>query len=230
MSAPVLLLSPRFSNDSKLLWAAAGKKGWRVARPIRWSPHDVGPVNALHGELDWARYQAGYLGLNLLDPPNDWLTRLPAYLLGRHVQFGELAELNVTYPAFIKPPDYKSFPAVVYEAPPMVEGDVIVSEPVRILHEVRTWILDGKVVTASVYVEDGRLEEISEMRLDKAISVAEEAARTQGTPHAVVIDVMFILPGRWVVIEANPVYASGIYARADVSKVIDVLQAACSRK
>lgn len=56
------------------------------------------------------------------------------------MQFGELAELNVTYPAFIKPPDYKSFPAVVYEAPPMVEGDVIVSEPVRILHEVRTWI------------------------------------------------------------------------------------------
>lgn len=146
----------------------------------------------------------------------------------RRIQFGKLAELDVTYPAFIKPPDHKSFSAQVYDSAPVTEGNVIVSEPMQILHEVRTWILDGKVVTAAIYVEDGRWEQYSEMSLMRAREVAALAAATPGTPRAVVIDVMFVASGRWVVLEANPVYASGIYAMADVSKIIDVLDAACS--
>lgn len=229
-----LLLSPRMSEDSKQLWRAATALGWRVERPLTWVPDEsVRHVNAIHGELDWARHAAQCLGLSLQDPPNDWLSSVKYELLGRRVHYGRLNDLAIRWPAFVKPPDYKAFPAQIYSAmpdlPPGYSDPVIVSSPVQILHEVRFWILDGEVHAHSVYIEEGRnmTDSPSDLFVGEAAWYATEAAKTKGTPRAVVIDVMYILPGRWAVLEANPCYASGVYT-ADAGRILDVLKTACS--
>src|SRR5439155_25378807 len=79
MAVPILVLSPSYTEDSITLAEAAWRQGWEVCRLARW--HEwaplVGREVAVYGELMFAAYLAEALGLVLLEPPVDWLCRLP---------------------------------------------------------------------------------------------------------------------------------------------------------
>jgi hypothetical protein len=220
-----LLLSPRFSEDSVALSGAAVEAGWEVVRLQAWRTPPIDDVGAIYGETLWARAIAGQVRKMLLEPPLDWLTRLPEEFLRRRVRHGTLAELgSIELPAFIKPEDDKTFEAGVYSAlygfiPPT--GRVLVSDVVKFVDEYRVWCLDGAAMITDPYRGPG-------VDLSAARDFAVEAlyVASEFTPRAAVIDVGRLDTGEWAVVETNPAFSSGIY-HALPEPILAVVAAAC---
>lgn len=222
-----LLLSPRISEDSKILWNEAPKHGWEVER-IGWRVEEQnGPV-ALYGEIHWAHVVSEQLGLRLIDPPPDWLSKLSHDLLKRRVRFAESSYAfgPIELPAFIKPADDKCFGARVYHSLDGAEihsGPILVSDPVTFVAEWRAWVLDG--VSQAVGFYRGDKQHDSDIARVKVGFYASAACLETETPKAVVIDVGLLDTGSFAIIEANPAYASGIYD-APAAGVLRVLERA----
>jgi hypothetical protein len=73
-------------------------------------------------------------GARLLEAAPDWLARLPYELTHREIEFSTVAEARqLRRPAFVKPPNDKSFPARVYPDGSRLPGpdavDVVYSSP-----------------------------------------------------------------------------------------------------
>jgi hypothetical protein len=184
--------------------------------------------------------------LALLEPPLDLLTRLPEALLLRTMNCVPLGDVTgLAIPTFIKPADPLSgaFDAQVYRdirdirrrssLPP--ETLVLTADPVEWLDEYRCFILEGKVMATSPYVNLGRKvwkpygQGGASMRTpSQVLAVCERLlAQTQVTlPPAFVVDVGSIEGRGWAVVEFNPVWCAGLLA-ASPQKVLTVLERAC---
>jgi len=241
---PTLILTPRFTPDSQALWRAAIKLGWDVERLPSWRiPEHIlaapDPVPYLEGLF--APTLATQFGLRLLEPPVDWLPRLPEEYRKRRVYLTTLGEERVRVePAFIKPVNDKSFAAKVYtgkDLPTEYDQDmaVLVSEIVSWEKEFRCFILDRKPRTISIYLRSGELQ----LEHDFAQSDEERAeAQTfiEGVladprielPRATVIDVGIIKERGWAVVEQNAAWGSGLYG-CDPEEVLEVLRFAAER-
>ncbi len=230
-----LVLSPRGTDDANRLAVAAEARGWSVAKLPRWRVEaPLAPPLVLYGEPLFCRVVAAQVDHVMIEPPHDWLLGVPAAFAGRRIRYERFDALpNLEYPAFIKPPDDKIFPAQVYaEATALAARDdiapdqrVLVSEPVRFTEEHRVHVLDGAAVSVRRYAVDGDIAE--GVGDDEAAALAAEVARvTPDTPPAVVIDVGRVAEGGWAVVEANPAFGAGTYG-ADASAILDVLAAAC---
>jgi hypothetical protein len=239
---PWLVLSPRYTEDSVALRRAAIAAGWHVVRVPGWRwtqpPGPEVPV-AIYGEPLFVRVVAAQGGRVVLEPPLDWLPRLPPALLGRAVDAGVFADrLGLRYPRFVKPADDKAFPAAVYadaDAIPFsasIDPEVAIlhSDPVQFESEYRCFVVHGRAVAHSLYSVNGALVETpgEPEAIAAAVAVAEAAAAAGAamTPPGVVIDVGRTADGAYVVIEANPAFGSGMY-RADPAGVLAVLSAIC---
>ncbi|WP_431948011.1 ATP-grasp domain-containing protein [Actinacidiphila sp. bgisy167] len=237
-SPRTLFLSPRVTATGHALAAAARGRGmatrtlptWRVPRD---AADAVGP--SLYAGPLFADAVAAELGLGLLEAEGDWLARLPFELVGREVAFTTLAEARtLRRPAFVKPPNDKSFPARVYPdgsglpGPDAVDDDVpvLVSDIVAFAVEYRLFLLDGEVVTGSRYASRGGLD-VAPLDDDPlAGEVRDFAGRlfapdVPELPRAIVVDVGRTTGG-WAVVEANAAWASGHYA-CDAAAVLDVV-------
>ena len=134
---PTLILSPRYSDDSITLRRAAITLGWDVMRLASWRPpEDFEPEEpVLFGEPLFNTVVAEQLGLAVVEPPEDFLVRLPEAYVRRRVRLTTAAEARtLPGPLFLKPPNRKTFPARVYgsgsDLPEMPEDDpVLASEP-----------------------------------------------------------------------------------------------------
>ena len=247
MEQPTLYLSPRYTPDSVAIWRQGIADGWiverlqsRTQRPIPKSR-----AVAVYGEPFFAREVAASMSMALLEPPFEWLTTLPLSLTNRKIRYTTLAEGRLlTAPAFVKPADDKCFDAQVYEsgvelpAEDHLDGSapILISEPVTWISEFRCFVLDGDVVTLSVYLRDGELaqaedgtwpstdEEIAEAR-----AFAELVLSTVDLPPAVVLDVGVVDGAGWSVVEANPAWGAGIYG-CDPGAVLRVLARSCVLK
>lgn len=241
---PVLLLAPRINETGLQLRTAAGRRGLRACTATSWQapPGLRGSAVHVYGGPLFGDAVGRELGLGLLEPAADWLTRLPLALTGRRVSFGTLAEARrLRRPAFVKPPVDKLFAARVHPdggtlpGPELLDGDtpVLVSEVVRFGVEYRLFVLDGAVRAGSRYAVDG---DLSVAPLETAGSRAGETAEVLAftadvlaasasdapLPSATVVDVGRTENGRWAVVEANAAWASGGYA-ADPDAVLDVV-------
>lgn len=231
---PTLLLPARYTEDSVALWRTALALGWDVQRlgSPRCDPAWKDPViylDALLGGL-----VAGELGLELLSPPLDWLCRLPLEYRRRDVSFYTWKEARALEgPAFFKPADDKWFPARVYPSGGAIDvpeefdetAPLLVAEPVTFETEYRFFALDRQVLTGSLYSRQG------ERDLDGEVDPAarELAARVLAevdAPRALVLDTGFTREHGWVVVEANPAWAAGLY-NCDPEQALRVI-AACS--
>ena len=239
---PVFLLTSRFTNDAQALWRVAGREGWRVER-VRGIdvPADLDPREpvAIYIEPLVAPALAEAVGVTLLEPANDWLAGLPDDLLRRTVRAGTLGQARrLDAPAFVKPPNDKSFAARVYpDGLALPEGDdaspVLIAEPVRWRSEFRAFCLDGKVLTVSPYLRDGRLAQqdgyaATDDELRQAWAVCERVLDRGDLPRAIVVDVGEIDGRGWAVVEANPAWSSGLYA-CDPREAFRCVAAACER-
>jgi hypothetical protein len=236
---PTLLLSPRYTDDAQALWRAAGRLGWRVERLHGWRvPEDLltVPEPVLYVEVLTAHTIAEQFHVRLLEPPDDWLPRLPEQYRKRLIRMMTLADARqLEEPAFVKPPNDKSFAAGVYhgrELPDQYDPTmrVLVSEVVEWEKEFRCFILHRKLKTFSIYLRDGQLQREN----DFASSDEEDAQMTSFMeailsdpevilPRTAVLDVGIIKGRGWAVVEQNAAWGSGIYG-CDPAAVLEVVR------
>lgn len=240
---PTLIMSSRHTADDQALWRVAVGLGWPVvrARGIRVPPTDDSEL-AIYVEALYGPEIAAQLGCELLDPPVDWLCRVPTQFLQRDVQLVTLeVARQMVGPAFFKPPNDKSFPAQVYQSgahlPTEFAGElpVLVAKPVEFQAEFRCFCLNGKVRTLSPYLRSGVLAKhtdfaATEMELASAKVFAEQvlAATTDFTPTAIVLDVGEIPAKGWAVVEANGAWGAGLYG-CDPAEALQVIRYATRR-
>jgi ATP-grasp domain, R2K clade family 2 len=241
---PTLVFTPRYTEDSQALWKAAGALGWKTERLTSWRVPEhlkglAGPV--LYGEALFGPALAEQLGIVLTNPPEDWLVELPMEYKHRKIRLSTLGEARtLVEPAFVKPPNDKSFPAGVYTGsllPSEYEDNmtVLVSEVVKWEKEFRCFVLDREVKTYSLYSRYGELQ-----REQGFSSTPEEdqgveefmskllADRRVSLPRATVIDVGTIEGRGWACVEQNAAWGSGIYG-CNASAVLEVLEHAASK-
>ncbi|SMC16424.1 protein of unknown function [Andreprevotia lacus DSM 23236] len=236
---PTLIFTPRYSEDSQLLWKAASQQGWHTERLTGWRvpDHLQGRSDAVfYGEALFGPMLAEQLGLDLLQPPEDWLVPLPHEYRLRDIALSTLAEARrLTARAFIKPPNDKSFPAAVYEGAGQPEGyddamPVLVAEVVQWQAEFRCFVLDRQVKAYSLYSRLGELQ-----REQGFASTPDEQAQMLAfaqtlladprvdLPRATVVDIGLIAGRGWACVEQNAAWGAGIYG-CDPQSVLNVLQ------
>jgi hypothetical protein len=239
---PTLILTPRFTEDAQALWGAAGRLGWDVERLPSWRvPEHLRGVNdpVLYVEVVFAPTFAEFFKVQLREPPVDWLPSLPHEWRMRNVELSTMGEARkLTEPAFIKPPNDKSFPAKVYRgadlpAEPPDDTPVLVSEIVEWEKEFRCYILDRKLRTFSIYLRDGELQRShgfqSDEREDAELTAFVERMLADDRvklDRAAVIEVGVIRGRGWAVLEQNAAWGAGIYG-CDPTEVLQVLRHAC---
>ncbi|SCL29253.1 ATP-grasp domain-containing protein [Micromonospora inyonensis] len=242
--AGFLVLPPRLDRTAELLAESTWRRGLAVEHlsspvvPARLR-HAVG--GHLYGGPIFAGAVAEDLDLALLEPADDWLTRLPYEYTHRDIALTTLGEARWSRtPMFVKPPRDKTLPADVYADGSRLPGNerypadtpVLVSEIVTFLAEYRLFVLDGMVYVASRYATNGRLDpaplDVCAYRaavLDFAAGLLDACA--DSLPNAVVVDVGLASNAdrgdeHWAVVEANMAWFSTSYA-ADPNRVLDVV-------
>jgi ATP-grasp domain, R2K clade family 2 len=236
---PTLILTPRFTEDAQALWRAANRLGWNVERLRSWEvPEGLRqvPEPVLYLEALFGQTLAAQFGLQLLEPEIDWLPNLPAEYRQRRVSLTTLGACReLVEPAFIKPPNDKSFPAKVYTGAELPHGydedsPVLVAEVVEWETEFRCFILDRQLQTISIYLRSGELQRDLEFAAtDVELAAASSFVRTIladdriQLPRAAVVDVGVIARRGWAVVEQNAAWGSGIYG-CDPVRVLEVLR------
>ncbi len=240
----ILLLSPRYSNDSRWLGKAADKAGWETHRIVDWKiPEDLRQRKdiCLYGEHLFGEFLAENLNMKLLEPPDDMLQRLPLNLVQREIRLMKMAEARQEKtPKFIKPPNFKTFKARVYDSgadlptdPKLDDEIVLVADVVEWEIEFRFFILNKEIIDYCAYARWGNLNlgngvflwPCTDDEADNAINVTKEAIKSIELPAATGLDVGYIKGKGWAVLEANGAWESGIYG-CDASKLLPVMQAA----
>lgn len=241
---PTLIFTPRYTEDSQALWKAAGSLGWKVERLTTWRvPEHFRelPEPVLYGEALFGPTLAEQLGLNLLNPPEDWLVRLPFEYKHRDVTLSTLGEARKnTSESFVKPPNDKSFPAGVYRGAELPaeypdEMPVLVSEVVKWEKEFRCFILNRSLHTYSIYSRFGELQREAEFfsepeedrQLEEFLSKLLADPRVD-LPTATVVDVGTIEGAGWACVEQNAAWGAGIYG-CNPTAVLGVLEHAATR-
>jgi hypothetical protein len=242
-----LMLSPKHGEDSSHLRKAALARGWRVVRWSNWqlpSGLDTTGESCLYASPLFAERVSQLTGLKFSEPPDDWLTSLPADLVKRRIRAITLAEARQeSERAFYKPASFKVFKAAVYssgeELPNETDADgstpVLVSEIVHWESEFRFFLLNGEALTGSVYYRNGESAQVngawpSEPEEYEAARLMAERAYTAGEKlhRSVVIDTGYIRGVGWAVIEANPSWGSGLYG-CEPQRALDVIAEAAGR-
>ena len=174
-------------------------------------------------------------------PPDNLLELLPYELTRRKIELMTYNDARkLTQRAFIKPPDFKSFQAKVYDVGTLPEDselgpqNVIVSEVVEWEVEFRCFVREGDVIDVSAYARYGKLNVLNDTAWNAtaeettaAIKLAREVLNQTKLPPAA-LDVGLISGRGWAVVEANAAWASGLYG-CDPRKILPVIQSTCQK-
>ncbi len=237
-----VILSQRYSHDSRLIESTATSEGYTTYRIQGTQFPDALKEVALlvYCEGFMAEYVSQQLNVVLLRPEIDALAKVDQSLLHRRVTFCQKAALMpFSQPTFVKPADQKFFQAGVYHSIDEIVGldecpdddPIFMSDVVDFVEEYRFFCLDGAVLTGSIYLKAGEfigddraLPEPSADLWDFANRILQAVGGM--VPPGVVVDVGVLADGRFALIEFNPVWASGIYG-CDPVQVLSVLEGAC---
>ncbi|PWU52862.1 DUF4343 domain-containing protein [Micromonospora globispora] len=225
-----LVLPPRLTASAQSLRDAAHRRGLRSVQLRTFEVPAGMHADHLHAGPSFADVVAPLLGIAPLEAEPGWLTRLPRELTRREitlVAIGEAYELR--RPAFIKSPNDKNIPAMIYTDGTRLPGPdavdrrtpVLVSDIVDFAAEYRLHLLDGVVYAGSQYAEHGRLHLGPPSADALAFGTDILAGYGHTLPSAIVVDVG-LTDGHWAVIEANAAWASGAH-RADPDLALDVV-------
>ncbi len=239
---PTLVLTPRHSEDTQALWKAAAREGWRIERLSGWhvppSLQGIEDDIVLYVEALFGPTLAEALGVRLLDPPQDWLVRLPYRYAQRRIALTTLGEArDIGHPAFIKPPNDKSFPAAVYRGSELPQGydedmPVLVADVVSWRLEFRCFVLDRRLLTYSIYARHGEPQQASGFAStpdeDRAMQDFVHALLQDSQvelPQATVLDVGYIEDAGWACVELNAAWGAGLYG-CDAALALQVIRRA----
>jgi hypothetical protein len=226
------------------VWRECVRRGWEVQRLSSWrvpSEFKEQPKRFIvYAEPLFAEAVADQLDCVLVEPPPDWLEKLPERYRKRRVQVSTLGETRgLDGPLFVKPAEGKSFEAKVYRSPAELpeigtfdeSHPVLCSEPVTWELEVRCFVRDRKLASLSPYWRRGELAQSSDASWPFLPGEAEEALAFAESllvdlevmlPPAFVLDVGITKEFGWAVVEGNPSWGAGLYG-CDVAAVLDSL-------
>lgn len=191
-----------------------------------------------------ARLHVAGIKVDLIAPGAHWLGNVDPALLGREIHVAALQDLPNGLITHVKPAQLKieELPAGIYATEQYhavaarlgVCQTSLVQWTETILdlnHEHRFYVLDGEIVTGSPYLVDGQVYAlgVESPQSANALSFAQEALTHLGTdiPPACTLDVgLDQHSGKWVIVEANPAWSSGMYG-AEMSAVIATIDRSC---
>jgi hypothetical protein len=171
-------------------------------------------IPILYGNHIFCLVIAQKMNLELVSPSDDFLIQLHERWIKRVITRSTIEDASyLIYPCFIKPMIPKTFTGKVYysymelleECMQLSDNtEIIYSDIVQIKAEVRTFILNNKVASASIYEGDADINEAI-LFVNKFLS-----ENIYITPLTYVLDVGLLDNGEWAVIEANPVWSAGL--------------------
>lgn len=250
-SSPLVILGPRITDDSVSIWRTCLAMGWEAVRFQGWrAPEGLDPETreiAIYGEPLFAEAVCDQLGLVLLEPSIDWLTKIPREYLLRDIGIMTLGEArSMDSPAFVKPADGKIFEPKVYVSGDSLPTEEHVDASIPVLRsgimdfrlEVRCFVRARSIVTLSPYWRDGDLAQDAEggwSFLDgEEMAAREFAGRVLDDPRVELppgctLDVGRDADGHWTIIEANPCWGAGLYG-CDSAEVLKTIPLAIVRR
>lgn len=178
-------------------------------------------------------------------PGQSWLSMVDPELTGRQIVTGGVSEMPEGKILFAKPAEAKidamiagkytaSDVRLICEMENVPETTLFqwTESLLSINHEHRFYVCDGEIRTGSPYLIDGIVyhDEMLSPRYDEAFRAAKETVKVlgQNQPVAYTLDMgLDEASGKWIIIEANPAWSSGIYG-CDPVEVINVLDVACN--
>ena len=171
------------------------------------------------------------LGLELISPEDDFLSKIDQHWTKRKIEIMTLWEAGKTdFPVFIKPVVPKVFRAGVYSDLKALEIEctqleldtqVYISEVVDITAEVRCFILNGQVITISIYEGSGSIQLARDFVNSFIIN------NLSVIPNSFVLDVGLINNRGWAVIEANAAWGAGLNGCDATMAVWSIANASC---
>ncbi|MBN9415000.1 MAG: ATP-grasp domain-containing protein [Candidatus Eremiobacteraeota bacterium] len=175
-----------------------------------WDPPLLEPERVrLYGPDTFCLVLAQKLGLHLVSPADDLLLNAPVDLLRRDLRLHPLEALSAqAFPLFAKSLVPKLFRSRAYPTWADLEDEcrgldpatpVLLSSVVEILAEARAFVLQGQVVTCSVYEGSAEPPE----------AFLSQAARLLDLPQTCVLDAA-LLPEGWALLEANATWGAGL--------------------
>ncbi len=242
MTKKTLIVSSYAEPEASRLGRAASERGWQVERaddPSAVSRTRAADALAFYGDTRFVVDLGERLGRRLIEPPLDFLARLPRRFTRRQVEYTTLDRArHRERPLFVKPADCvdKCFDPKVYQpgeesrvehAVPE-ETPVLVSEPVRWGDEYRLIVGGGQVLDHSPYYLGGRIARFENGSwwpdgdgVDRMLDFAGElvAELADQLPPVFVLDVGEIEGGGWAVVEVNPLWCSSLYG-CDVAEIL----------
>lgn len=194
-----------------------------------------------------ARLARAGVPLDLSAPGPAWLASVPRDLTGRAVWAGTLADYTAgdgPDAGWVKPAEAKveRLPAqwatrtqtVALAAAAGLPGEAwlqVCPERLVLREEHRAFIVDGDVVAMSPYLDadaaswDAAWTGRTDLDVDGAAAFARQCAARLSLPRGVVIDVARDVDRGWVLLEANPAWASNPYGADPVGVVRTILAA-----
>lgn len=230
---PLLLLHKRHTPDDSAIWRVAIRCGWNTERTDAFhvKEHIEGrELVRYYGNVLHASQIAEYLPFRFIPIEPGILPSLTKFTKRKMemVSFGNLGQ-PVKQTAFYKPVNEKWFTAKVYNEGESIVPDhlliddlIYVSEIVKFVDEVRCFVLDGEIMTSSLYRINGQVWDLTglspgDINFDNRIKdtpipgYIKEICQNNILPKGVVIDFGRLENGDWVLIEFNEAYASGLY-------------------
>jgi hypothetical protein len=180
-----LLISDKPDIERDALADAFAQGGGDVHRLGRfWDPPVFEPATVrVYGADSFCLVLQQKLGFALCSPADDLLLQVPAQFLRRRIAQRTLADALTSLPAFGKPITPKQFRGAVYSSPEDLAAEcrglpqevaVMIAEPVTLTAEVRTFVLDGRVLDAAVYEGSAALAD--------AVGLVDELVQTIALP------------------------------------------------
>lgn len=224
-----LLITDKPDIERDALADVFARRGGVVHRIGRfWDPPVFAPATVrVYGADSFCLVLQQKLGFALCSPADDLLLQVPPRFLQRQVAKRTLSEAqSLPFPTFIKPVTPKQFRGAVYKSaneltqecrglPP--DTAVFVAEPVTLTAEVRSFVLDGRVLDAALYEGTAQIGD--------AIKFVAELVAAMKLPRTVVVDVGFVAERGWAVIEFNAAWGAGLNG-CDPGKVVAAILAA----
>ncbi len=211
-------------------FASCGGAVHRIGR--FWDPPVFDPSTVrVYGADSFCLVLQQKLGLTLCSPDDGLLLQVPPEFLKRQIARNTLAQIStITFPSFVKPLVPKQFRGAVYQSSGELAAEcrgltpdtaVFTSEPVTLIAEARTFVIEGHVLDAAVY--EGKADVVG------VGTFVTRMTQIMPLPHTVVVDVGFIDGRGWAVIEFNAAWGAGLNG-CDPDKVLPAIVAASGPK
>ena len=231
MKSTILFIPEKLDTEREKVAKAWKEQGGIVRRIGKFwiKPETNGKNIAIYGFDSFCLVLAETLGVSLEMPKDEWIAMVDKKFTKRKLEIVPIQDAReIDFPKFIKPVIPKLFAAQVFDSYSKlletIEGieekeKLIVSDIIEVKKEIRSFILNKKIIDLAYYEGKGLLEEARNF-INQFLKETE-----LDLPTTFVLDIGYFENGGWCIIEFNSTWGAGLNF-CDPIKVIDCIKAA----